>query len=58
MAYRLVFLLLILVMTACSPAAQHQQTAGDSSPENIKSALESISTEDLLRHTRVLASDE
>src|SRR4026207_1661326 len=58
MTYRLVLLILIPGMTGCSAATQHQQNAGNSSPENIKPALESINSEDLLRHTRVLASDE
>ena len=33
-------------------------SAGGSGPEDIKRALESLSSEDLLRHTRVLSSDE
>jgi Zn-dependent M28 family amino/carboxypeptidase len=56
MTYRLVLLLFIFGITACSPAPHHQQAAGDSG--NIKTALESFSSDDLLRHTRVLASDE
>ncbi len=58
MIYQVVLLLLILGLTACSPAPQHQQNAGGSGPENLKPALESVNSEDLLKHTRVLASDE
>ena len=58
MTYPFVLSLFILGTIACSPTQQHRQNAGGSSPENIKPALESINSEDLLRHTRVLASDE
>src|SRR5262245_11338582 len=58
MTCRLVLLILILGMAGCSPATHHQQNTGNSDTENVKSALESIRGEDLLRHTRVLASDE
>jgi len=58
MIYQLALLLLILGMSACSPAPQHQQNVGGSGFENLKPALESVSSEDLLKHTRVLASDE
>ncbi len=43
---------------ACSQAPQPQQNAGQSGLSAIKPALESLSSDDLLRHTRVLASDE
>ena len=59
MTYRIVLLLLILgIMPACSRAPQHQQNAGESGLPNIKPALESLTSEGLLRHTRILASDE
>jgi Zn-dependent M28 family amino/carboxypeptidase len=58
MIYQVVLLLLVLGLTACSPAPQHQQNAGGSGPENLKPALESVNSEDLLKHTRILASDE
>ena len=58
MTYQLVLLILILGLTACSPAQQPPQNAGSSGPENLKPAVESVNSEDLLKHTRVLASDE
>ena len=43
--------------TACSRTPQ-QQNAAEPGPSDIKAALDSVNSEDLLRHTRVLASDE
>ena len=58
MTYPLVLLLLMLgVTTACSRTPQ-QQNAAEAGPSDIKAALDSVNSEDLLRHTRVLASDE
>ena len=59
MTYRLVLLLLMLgLITACSRTPQHRKMPQKSGPSDIKAALDSVNSEDLLRHTRVLASDE
>jgi len=49
----------LLLFPACSqPRTPAQQTAVESGLAALKPALDSLSSEDLLRHTRVLASDE
>jgi Zn-dependent M28 family amino/carboxypeptidase len=61
MTYRswLVLVIVILGMTAaCSQASQQQENAIDPSLAALKPALDSFSSDDLLRHTRILASDE
>ena len=53
-------LLLVFIAVTLSPATVRQQSAADS-PQilaEIKPALESITGEEILAHTRVLASDE
>jgi Zn-dependent M28 family amino/carboxypeptidase len=60
MIYRFSFGLVLLMLgitAACSQKPQPQD-AGQSGLSAIKPALESLSSDDLLRHTRVLASDE
>ena len=53
------FVPLMLALTAaCSQGPQSRQNAGQSGLSAINPALESLSSDDLLRHTRVLASDE
>ena len=61
MIYRFSFGLVLLVLgitAACSQTRPPQQNAGQSDLSAIKPALESLSGEDLLRHTQTLASDE
>ena len=50
--------LLLALTAACSQGPQPRQNAGQSGLSAINPALESLSSDDLLRHTRVLASDE
>src|SRR5687768_5641780 len=55
---RLLFLAIGLVWRTVSAAAAADAADGSASPAHLKPALESIATNDLLKHIRTLASDE